>query len=435
MRRESCWRDFFSFFQGRRPGVLMLLLTLLCLNTMTFAQGAVRNALVFKKGDTIERYVARSVKYLDKNHHVGTERERKYAYPFYVKPKASCDKVTGFLLLHGLAVNPSNMRDISKSIQQRDKCAFIFAPIMAGHATTLDDAVNVHYQDWVTSTKNAYLYLKNTLAPDKTIIVGYSTGGTLALNLLTDLDPRNYPDGVVLFAPGTRYKERLKVWLARFLYFFSIDFFPRRLQETNPFETRTNVVNELVQFSDLAGLTRAKWERASKEVRQIPMLVIAAEDDDVIDTQTTVKLLAHNSNHTHIYLIPPQVPSGDGKINSVIEQPSTGLTTVLTTSWPHHGHTGITIAPGNEFINSRNYYCKYTPVAEIIKNKMVSLEFSHSHTTSEIEKMCSENLRSWHTGNALDPDMKTYRPAENKYFDRMMNNIVHPFIEQIKKGS
>ena len=131
MRRESCWRDFFSLFQESRLGVLMLLLALLCLNTMTFAQGTASNALVFKKGDTIEGYVDRSVEYMGKNHHVGTERERKYAYPFYVKPKASCDKVTGFLLLHGLAVNPSNMRDISKSIQQRDKCALIFAPIMA----------------------------------------------------------------------------------------------------------------------------------------------------------------------------------------------------------------------------------------------------------------------------------------------------------------
>jgi pimeloyl-ACP methyl ester carboxylesterase len=209
------------FFQWVKKCVFSFLIAvvLLCANTITFAQGSGSNALNFRDNDTFNSYIERSVDYI-KTRHVGTPEEKKYSYPFFVPPKESCDQYTGFLLLHGLAVNPSNMRDISESIQKRyDGCVLIFAPIMAGHGTTLEDVVNMRYQDWVSSTENAYRYLKK-FSPHKTVVMGYSTGGTLTLNLLGDLDVSDYPDAMVLFAPGTQYKNWLNVYLARILQFF-----------------------------------------------------------------------------------------------------------------------------------------------------------------------------------------------------------------------
>ena len=409
--------------------VAVLLAVLLVLaSTGVVAQAPGGSALIFRADDTFDSYIKRSIDTMEKTPN-GTEVEREYAHPFVIPPNEKCTQYTGFLLLHGLAVNPSNMRDISQAIQERYDCVLIFAPIMPGHGTTLEDVVKVSYQDWVASTENAYRYLKKH-SPHKTVVMGYSTGGTLTLNLLGDLDASDYPDAVVLFAPGTLYKKRMEVLLSHLLHWLSIDYYPQKLSETNPFETRTSVVNELVQFSVLALVMRSKMAVVSDEIQQVPMVIIAAKDDDVIDTKATVRLLDQDSFDSSIYLIPPTVDSGD-RTNSITSGSEDGADSkTFTTRWSHHSHTGITIRPDNPFINSKNFYCWYTPAEEIESNTMIAPGFV-DNSRDDIKTECIKNLTKWSTGNSLDTGKKTYRPAENQHFDEMMNEIVHPFLNRV----
>jgi hypothetical protein len=209
---------------------------------------------------------------------------------------------------------------------------------------------------------------------------------------------------------------------------FSIDYYPGRLVETNPFETRSNVVNQLVQFSALACEMRKKLESASDEMRRVPMVIIAAEDDATIDTKTTVKLLTQDPFNSHIYLIPPTVDSSNNtQVITSSHENGDGLK-ISYTLWPHHGHAGITIRPGNPFINSQNFYCWYTPIDEMVKNKMLSPS-SVNNSRQNIKAECVENLyHNWTVGNEFDADEKIFRPVENQHFDWMMDEIVHPFL-------
>ena len=198
--------------------------------------------------------------------------------------------------------------------------------------------------------------------------------------------------------------------------------------ETNLFETRSSVVNELVQFSALACEMRKKLKSASDEMRRVPMVIIAAEDDATIDTKTTVKLLTQDPFNSHIYLVPPEVDRDDSRRGIASGLENKGKTEKSRTPWSHHGHAGITIRPDNPFINSQNFYCWYTPIDDMVKNKMLSPS-SVNNSRQKIKAECVENLyRYWTVGNEFDADEKIYRPVENKHFDRMMDEIVHPYI-------
>ncbi|MBM3199873.1 hypothetical protein FJZ53_02960 [Candidatus Woesearchaeota archaeon] len=116
--------------------------------------------------------------------------------PFYNKVK----KDFGVLMFHGLTATPYQVRELGDFLY-RQKIPNFGARI-AGHATSKEDLVKTTRKDWLDSARTAYEEF-NKVYP-KTMVLGFSMGGLLALNLANEYKP------AAVMALGTPYKLNLK---------------------------------------------------------------------------------------------------------------------------------------------------------------------------------------------------------------------------------
>jgi esterase/lipase len=120
--------------------------------------------------------------------------------PFELTPVASAAKTKsryGALLIHGLYDCPMVMRDIGETLQKQG--LLVRSILLPGHGTVPGALLNTRYQDWVQAVHYGVTSL--ALAVDKIFLVGFSTGGSLALYHLLN---GSYPNiaGAITFAPA-----------------------------------------------------------------------------------------------------------------------------------------------------------------------------------------------------------------------------------------
>jgi len=87
----------------------------------------------------------------------------------------------GVLLLHGFTATPGSMRQLAEYLAERN--ITVFAPLIAGHGSSLDDLASSGISDWQQSVVDSSLALKEVV--EKVYIVGSSLGGNLAFYLAT----------------------------------------------------------------------------------------------------------------------------------------------------------------------------------------------------------------------------------------------------------
>ncbi len=321
------------------------------------------------------------------------------------------------------------MRNISESIKGNYKCAALFAPIMTGHGTSSENASAARYTDWITSTHRAFLALKSRTGVSKVIVVGYSTGGSLALRLLHLIEDSEFPDALVLISPGTRYKNRNKSFFAHALNFFNVKHYPKK-SEINPFNLRSSVINMLVQFNRLTKKLRSEWGVTVEKMEGVPTLVVAEKDDPIVDAQTTLDMLCMTDADIHISY--PTELARNASCDSKTRKCRAKINgnkhcTYSFTDWFRSSHVGMMVSPRNQFISSVNHYCKYSEIADIIKKKIV--EPIDPVSEKDVVEECVSTIESWSETNGQTPDLKI-RPQENQYFHQMMDGIVFPFLKR-----
>lgn len=116
--------------------------------------------------------------------------------PFYNKASTSL----GVIMFHGLTATPYQVKELGEFLY--NKGITNFGARIAGHATKKSDLVNTTRKDWLNSARQAYeefsqIYLK-------TIVLGFSLGGLLALNLGGEYKPK----GIITLA--TPYELNIK---------------------------------------------------------------------------------------------------------------------------------------------------------------------------------------------------------------------------------
>lgn len=84
---------------------------------------------------------------------------------------------TGCLLLHGLASSPGEMRWLGEHLAQQGHA--VHGVRLAGHGADYHDLARVHWRDWYGSLLDAWHVLSAQC--EQIVLVGHSTGGTLAL--------------------------------------------------------------------------------------------------------------------------------------------------------------------------------------------------------------------------------------------------------------
>ena len=108
---------------------------------------------------------------------------------------------TGVLLLHGFTGSPTEMRYMGDYLAQEGYT--VSCPLLPGHGTSVDDLERRKREDWIHAAREAADMLRKEC--NRTILVGFSLGGLLAL----DLAARESYDGAVLIAPGLFVINRL----------------------------------------------------------------------------------------------------------------------------------------------------------------------------------------------------------------------------------
>ena len=128
------------------------------------------------------------------------------------------DPQTAVLLLHGMSDSPYVLRSLAQSLH--DRGAWVLGLRLPGHGTAPSGLKDVKWQDMAAAVRLAMAHLQANAGVQNIYIVGYSTGGALALHYaLQGLGRRAQPqpDGIVLISPaiGVTPLAALAVWQAR----------------------------------------------------------------------------------------------------------------------------------------------------------------------------------------------------------------------------
>ncbi|WP_456325424.1 alpha/beta hydrolase [Desulfonauticus submarinus] len=101
-------------------------------------------------------------------------------------------KLLNCLLLHGFGGQPFELKELRDYLEKQNIKTKL--PCLPGHGLTLEDFNRTRYKDWLLAAKQEFQSLKTGSTP--TIIIGFSMGGTLALNIAQELAV----DGLVIIA-------------------------------------------------------------------------------------------------------------------------------------------------------------------------------------------------------------------------------------------
>jgi carboxylesterase len=188
------------------------------------------------------------------------------------------------LLLHGFTGHSADMRMLGRFLETKGYTSL--GPIYRGHGKTPEDLLEGSAETWYEDVVTAYQQLKQD-GYDKIAVLGLSLGGVLSLKLATE----NPVVGVGTMCSPMFFDNKTQLTKG-FRYFAS----QYKQKEGKSSDVITEEVNRLVKnaeplFESLAGLI--------DEVRGVldhiytPTLVIQAEDDQMINTDSATYIYDH----------------------------------------------------------------------------------------------------------------------------------------------
>ncbi len=124
----------------------------------------------------------------------------------------------GVLLLHGMSDSPYSLHNLGETLHSSG--AWVTGLRVPGHGTAPSGLTSVEMEDMVAAVELAMRHMRKKLGDKPIYIVGYSTGGALAVNYaLSALQNSDLPvaKGLILMSPaiGVTPAARLAVWQAR----------------------------------------------------------------------------------------------------------------------------------------------------------------------------------------------------------------------------
>ena len=238
--------------------------------------------------------------------------------PFFIKGKRP---EVGCLLIHAFAGTPINTMPIAEIIM---KYGFsVYAPLLRGHGTSIDDLEKATYLDWIQDVKNAYEKLKRSGCKE-ILVYGHSLGGLLALNIA-----ENEPDikAVLPFSTPIRVHDSSIYYQWRFPH--------PRFRAFPSHDTDSESSSNNVSSYDSYPVAKQKdvcilMKMVEKNLEKIkcPMLVLQSKKDELVRTKsawiicerTNAKrkeiLLLKESGHNFIY--GPETDRIETKIHSFL---------------------------------------------------------------------------------------------------------------------
>jgi carboxylesterase len=211
---------------------------------------------------------------------------------------------TGFLLVHGLAGTPIELKFLAKGLAREGFT--VHCCQLAGHCGSEDDLKATRWPDWYANVAAAFDRLRGQC--DSVIVGGLSMGAVLALHLAAQR-PREI-DGLALYAPTFWYDGWAIPWY-RFLLKLGIHTpFGRnyRFVERDPYGIKDPYIRSVIAGAIMSGdsaeaglyatpscAVRELWrlvDVVTPELSSIdvPALVVQAREDDISSIANAVHL-------------------------------------------------------------------------------------------------------------------------------------------------
>ncbi len=206
-------------------------------------------------------------------------------------PAGDGDKAV--LLIHGFADTPYDMRPVGEYLAENGISSY--APLLAGHGTSVKDMSKTGWPDWVKSAEDAYIDLSGRY--EKVYLVGFSMGGNIAIHLAAKYDTA----GVVLLAPcifaiGPDKPFGTEGAVEHLSYFVATDYIINdeddAAYDMSVFEGRAAyTLFPITSLRSLVGLM--KITRNELPMVEEPLLVIQSINDDTVDVTGPGYVMEH----------------------------------------------------------------------------------------------------------------------------------------------
>ncbi len=201
----------------------------------------------------------------------------------------------GILLLHGFTSSPYEMKYLIKLL--KGKGFTIAAPLLKGHGTKPEDLADCKWYDWFEDAKQALFKMRKTC--DKIVVIGLSTGASLALHLAAHYQI----EGVVALSPALFLKEKK----AKFVFYVpSIIKF--RKKKNGP-DIRDEAEKQKAVTYHKTPLSAARevmhlYEHIKMDLPDMysPLLVIQSRQDHVVDFKSAEWVYEHSSSSVKQFL-------------------------------------------------------------------------------------------------------------------------------------
>ncbi|MES2219021.1 MAG: alpha/beta fold hydrolase [Pseudomonadota bacterium] len=289
---------------------------------------------------------------LDLNESADADRIIKANTPFELTPADLPKNKTryGALLIHGLYDCPFVMRDLGEILQA--KGLLVRSVLLPGHGTVPGALLNVTYQDWVQAVHYGVTSLAQSV--DKLFLVGFSTGGALALHYLLN---GSYPNiaGAITLAPAIKISPlaRLAGLLAK-----SGRLWMHKAAEIDYAKYCSFTYNSAYQ---VYALSRAIQKLLQTRPLPLPQLIVISEHDKTVRSNATLQYFQHFASLTSQLILyqnaPPELPD-----SRIIVRPSAHQALNIIDM----SHIALPIAPDNAHYGKNGDY----PLASHIQENL-----------------------------------------------------------------
>ncbi len=220
--------------------------------------------------------------------------------PYLHQPKSQ--KKTGVLLVHGFLASPAELAEFGEKLAA---AGYVTLGIrLKGHGTSPWDLRDRNWEDWLESVRRGYQILSALV--EQISIIGFSTGGALALSLAAEKPeklagvaavsvPIRFRNRNMIFVPLLHGANRLASWLPSFEGI--IPFRPNESEHPH-INYRNMPVRGLYELRLLVD----KVEKQLGDV-ECPVLVMQGTEDQVVDPKSAeilMKKLASDDKQLHV---------------------------------------------------------------------------------------------------------------------------------------